>query len=132
MAAEQLSLLGLYDEPDIDPGFREVRRLNLDEASWVDYVPGWLTGHAIVYRALREGMQWRSGAVPMYDRIVEVPRLLATVPEDGPGHPILPRAALALDRRYGVRFDRWGVALYRDGADSVAFHRDKNVRETRP
>jgi len=65
----------------------------------------------------------------MYERVVEVPRLTAGIPEDGPGHFILPRAALALDRRYGVRFDRWGAALYRSGTDSVAFHRDKHVRD---
>jgi alkylated DNA repair dioxygenase AlkB len=129
MAAEQLSLLGLHDAPDVDPGFRELRRLHLDESSWVDYVPGWLRGHAVVYSALREGMRWHAGRRTMYEKVVDVPRLTASVPEDGPGHSILPRVALALDRRYGVRFDRWGAALYRSGMDSVAFHRDKNVRD---
>ena len=129
MAAEQLSLLGLHDAPSVDPGFADVRRLRLDESSWVDYCPGWLRGHASVFRAFREGMSWRAATRPMYDKVVEVPRLLASVPEDGPGHAILPRAALCLDRRYSVRFDRWAAALYRTGKDSVAFHRDRFVRD---
>jgi alkylated DNA repair dioxygenase AlkB len=129
MAAEQLSLLGLHDEPDVDPGFRDVRRLRLDDASWVDYCPGWLSGHASVYRALREGLRWRAGRRAMYDTVVDVPRLTASIPEDGRGHPILARAALCLDRRYKFNFDRWGASLYRTGHDSVAFHRDKFVRD---
>lgn len=129
MAAEQMSLLGLHEAPAIDPGFADVRRLKLDESSWVDYCPGWLRGHAAVFRALREGMRWRAEARPMYDKVVAVPRLLASIPEDGPGHAILPRAALHLDRRYRVRFDRWAAALYRTGNDSVAFHRDRFVRD---
>ncbi len=129
MAAEQLSLLGLHEEPDVDPGFREVRRLRLDESSWVDYCPGWLRGHTVVYRALREGMRWHAGRCAMYEKVVDVPRLTASIPDDGPGHPILARASLALDRRYNLRFDRWGACLYRSGTDSVAFHRDKHVRD---
>lgn len=65
----------------------------------------------------------------MYEQVVDVPRLTAQLPEDGPGHPLLGQAAEALEQRYGVRFDRRGLALYRDGRDSVAWHRDKVLRD---
>jgi hypothetical protein len=29
----------------------------------------------------------------MYEQIVDVPRLVATLPDDGPGHPVLLQAA---------------------------------------
>jgi alkylated DNA repair dioxygenase AlkB len=34
----------------------------------------------------------------------------------------------ALRSRYGVSFDGCGLARYRDGRDSVAFHRDRDMR----
>jgi alkylated DNA repair dioxygenase AlkB len=42
---------------------------------------------------------------------------------------ILDRVRLALGRRYGVVFDSVGFNLYRDGRDSVAWHKDKIRRE---
>jgi alkylated DNA repair dioxygenase AlkB len=65
----------------------------------------------------------------MYERMVDVPRLIARVPDDGQGHPLVGAMAGALSRRYGVDFDSIMVALYRGGADSVAWHRDREVRE---
>jgi alkylated DNA repair dioxygenase AlkB len=60
---------------------------------------------------------------------VDVPRLVASLPEDGPGHPLLARMREALTARYGERFERIGLALYRDGNDSVAWHGDYVARE---
>ena len=67
----------------------------------------------------------------MYDRVVDVPRLTASVPRDGPGHPVIRGIADALGERYGATFDLVALALYRDGQDSVAWHRDKARRERR-
>ena len=46
------------------------------------------------------------------------------------GRPLVPYqwledARVALSDRYDVRFDSVGINLYRDGADSVAWHRDR-------
>ncbi|HEU4675955.1 MAG TPA: alpha-ketoglutarate-dependent dioxygenase AlkB [Motilibacteraceae bacterium] len=50
-------------------------------------------------------------------------------PEQLPGP--LGEIAAALSRRYGVGFDSVWVNLYRDGRDSVAWHRDRNGRVLR-
>jgi alkylated DNA repair dioxygenase AlkB len=65
----------------------------------------------------------------MYDRIVAVPRLLASVPEDGPGHPLLDAMRAALHTRYGAEVGAASLALYRDGRDSVAWHRDRPYKD---
>src|SRR3546814_6824347 len=65
----------------------------------------------------------------MYDRIVDVPRLTSSIPKGGPGHPVLKEIRTALADRFGERMDRIGVALYRDGRDSVAPHGDTIARE---
>ncbi len=61
----------------------------------------------------------------MYDSLIEVPRLTATIPDDGPCPPALARARDALERRYRRRFESVRLALYRDGRDSVAMHGDR-------
>jgi alkylated DNA repair dioxygenase AlkB len=61
----------------------------------------------------------------MYDRVVDVPRLVATYPADGRGHPLVPRMAEALTARYGRPLLRASLAAYRSGRDSVAFHGDR-------
>jgi alkylated DNA repair dioxygenase AlkB len=61
----------------------------------------------------------------MYDREVEVPRLLAGVPEHPACAGRVRELAEALSQHYGARFDRQMMALYRDGRDSVAWHGDK-------
>jgi alkylated DNA repair dioxygenase AlkB len=63
--------------------------------------------------------------------VVDVPRLLATLPEDGPGHPLLREIAEALSARYRCRLSEISLAAYRDGRDSVAFHGDRMGRHLR-
>jgi alkylated DNA repair dioxygenase AlkB len=74
-------------------------------------------------------MTWRSEERKMYDRMVDVPRLYATIPRDGPGHPSLFEMRRALDRRYATTFEHVSLALYRDGRDSVAWHGDQVARK---
>jgi alkylated DNA repair dioxygenase AlkB len=61
----------------------------------------------------------------MYERVVDVPRLVATWPEDGPGHPLLPEMREALAVHYARPLPRVSLAAYRSGQDSVAFHGDR-------
>src|SRR4051812_50034653 len=72
----------------------------------------------------------------MYDKKVLEPRLTAgwsTDASDTDAPPILCDMAAALSARYTVGFDRIWVNLYRDGADSVAWHGDRNrLVMTRP
>lgn len=124
----QLPLLG-GQIPAIDRSFRGLRRIPLDDEAWADHLPGWLQGQRHVFDALLEGTAWQESERTMYDGVVPVPRLTASLPEHGPGHPMLFTAADWLGQRYGVTFDRLGLALYRSGDDSVAWHRDQRLRD---
>lgn len=127
MSAEQLSLFGTGD-PVFDATFRNAARVDLGHGAWIEYTPGWLEGHATLFETLERTTAWREGEQRMYDRIVKVPRLIATLPDDGPGHPIVERMRQALSDRYGEAFCRVSLALYRDGRDSVAWHGDRVAR----
>jgi alkylated DNA repair dioxygenase AlkB len=122
--AEQASLFG-SGEPRLDPDLTGLRRLPLDAGAWVDHLPGWLEGHDAVFEALRRTTRWEHHRRRMYERVVDVPRLVAELPDDGPGHPVLDRAARVLSRRYGLALARVSLAYYRDGRDSVAWHGDR-------
>jgi alkylated DNA repair dioxygenase AlkB len=121
---EQPGLFG-HEEPRLDPDLGGLRRIPLGARAWLDYLPGWLEGHEVVFEALRDQTRWQHQRRRMYERVVDVPRLVATLPDDGPGHPVLGRATAALSRRYGLALDRISLAYYRDGRDSVAWHGDR-------
>jgi alkylated DNA repair dioxygenase AlkB len=128
MLAGQRSLFG-GGAPSIDADFRPLRRIQLDATAWVDHCPGWVLGHQELLDVLAAGTRWQHQRMEMYERTVDVPRLVAALPEDGPGHPLLPEMMRALDQRYSVAFARIGLALYRDGNDSVAWHGDRVARD---
>lgn len=121
---EQACLFG-SGEPRLDPAFSGLRRLPLTPGAWVDHLPGWLEGHDAVFETLRRTTRWEHPRRRMYERVVDVPRLVAELPDDGPGHPALGQAADALSRRYGLSLARVSLAYYRDGRDSVAWHGDR-------
>ena len=121
----------LFDggRPAVDETFAGLRRIALDERSWVDHEPGWLAGSDELFAELVETGRFSQRTVHMYDREVLEPRLTAgwateVGSSDVPG--ALREVAGALSRRYGVVFDRIWVNLYRDGRDSVAWHGDRN------
>jgi alkylated DNA repair dioxygenase AlkB len=123
---------GLFDggEPTFDRSLRSLRRIALDAHAWLDYLPEWVRGHESLLEALWSTTRWQLHRRRMYDRMVEVPRLVATLPEDGPGHPTVPELAAALIEHYGRPLDSISLAAYRDGNDSVAFHGDRLGRDT--
>jgi alkylated DNA repair dioxygenase AlkB len=123
----QLSLWG-QAEPAIESGFSRVTRVELDDSSWLDYAPGFLSGHERLFSRLIEHMQWKQERRVMYEREVDVPRLYASAPADGALDPTLAQAGRLLEQRYAATFERVGHAHYRDGQDSVAWHRDKLPR----
>jgi alkylated DNA repair dioxygenase AlkB len=118
---------GLFgrSEPRVDPGLAGARRIHLGRGAWVEHLPGWLEGHEALFEGLWATTRWRAERRLMYDRVVDVPRLVAVLPEDGPGHPVLATAAALLSERYGQALDRISLAGYRDGRDSVAWHGDR-------
>jgi alkylated DNA repair dioxygenase AlkB len=92
-------------------------------------LPGWLGGADALFDDLLEQVPWQAERRQMYERVVDVPRLLCFYGENDPlPHPALVTAREALDVHYGAelgeRFATAGLCLYRDGRDSVAWHGD--------
>jgi alkylated DNA repair dioxygenase AlkB len=114
--------------PAFDAEFRARRRTELSHGAWIDHVPSWVSGHDALFDELERGLRWRRETMQMYDKTVDVPRLLAKVPPEGAGQPIIERMRLAISQRYGEEFVYTTAALYRDGSDSVAFHGDTIAR----
>lgn len=126
---EQPSLFG-HGEPGFDPAFTGARRIDLGQGAWLEHLPAWVHGHEALFEALWSTTRWRLERRPMYDRIVDVPRQFATLPEDGPGHPLLLELGNAVSARYGRPLTEISLAAYRDGRDSVAFHGDRMGRQS--
>ena len=107
-----------------------MRRIPLADGAWVDIRPGWMAGAAVLFRRLRQAVPWREERRRMYERVVDVPRLLCFYAEGEPlPDPALEQARQALDAHYGPALGEplatAGLCLYRDGRDSVAWHGDR-------
>lgn len=104
-------------------------RIALDEGSWVDLARGWLRGADTLLDHLASSVDWRQGRRRMFERWLDEPRLSRWYRSDDlPPHPALAECALALSRRYHVPLRGPGLNYYRDGRDSVATHRDTELR----
>ncbi|GAB7038738.1 MULTISPECIES: alpha-ketoglutarate-dependent dioxygenase AlkB [Catenuloplanes] len=108
---------------------RDAVRHPLTRGAWVDHLPGWVSGSDAVLDTLLGDIGWRAERVRMYERQVDVPRLLRWFGADEPlPHPLLTAARTRLTRHYapelGEPFTTAGMCLYRDGRDSVAWHGD--------
>src|SRR5262245_31764291 len=102
-----------------------VSRTTLGLGAWVDVVPFWLTGADVVFERLVSGVPWHGERRLMYERVVDVPRLLCFYDESDPlPDPVLEDARTELSRHYraelGEPFVTAGLCFYRDGRDSVA------------
>jgi len=130
-AAFQPSLFG-GDEVSYDPSFGELRRIDQDERSWIDVLPGWVRGADALFDRILTSRDWAQQMRRMYDGRVLEPRLTApwSLGSRGPLEPpVLEEIRRCLSARYGVSFDSVGFNLYRDGRDSVAWHSDKIRKE---
>jgi len=100
-----------------------------DEHGRISYTSGF-TDRATAeawFAELRTGVDWRSERRMMYDREVDVPRLMASFRLDRPDAAppaSIHDAAQRVIQRLGVSFNSVGLNLYRDGRDSVAPHND--------
>lgn len=116
-------------EPRVDPGLDGARRRFLGNGAWVDHVPSWCSGADALFEEVLAAARWKVEADrPMYDRMVSVPRMVATRWRTMP--QALDEAGGWLGRHYGRRLPSITANLYRDGRDSVAWHGD-TVRHLR-
>jgi len=125
--AVQDSLLDFGDEPT--PAALRPERVPLTHGAWIDVQRGWLAGSAELFGRLVEEVPWKAERRRMYDRTVDVPRLLCFYGEDAAlPDPALDACRDALNAHYqaelGERFTTAGLCFYRDGRDSVALHGD--------
>jgi len=122
----QPNLFGGRDEVAVDPSFSGGRRTSLDSRSWVEVYRGWLSGSNALFDRLLDLVPWQAHYRWLFRQRFLEPRLtaeyrqLAEVP-----HPSLIAAAEALSRHYGVCYDNLWLNLYRSGADSTGWHRDR-------
>lgn len=84
------------------------------------------------YSALLQNTPWREYEMPMYDKMVKAPRMVAWYgASDEAGRDALPWTKELLDIKQkveeetGLQFNAVLLNLYRDGNDSVAWHSDR-------
>lgn len=125
---------GLSDGPDLAPLVGRVDHLDLGEGAWLDVVPGWASNSDALFERLVTDVPWRADRRQMYDRVVEVPRLVSSYDVgDALPDPVLAQARDDLNAYYAhergapveQRFDRAGLCFYRTGDDSIAWHGDR-------
>jgi alkylated DNA repair dioxygenase AlkB len=120
----------LFEAPPAEVStFDRLERRTLTRGAWVDVHPAWLPEADDVFALMVHDVPWRAERRQMYDREVDVPRLLHTYGAGDPlPHPALARARGALSAHYrpelGEPFVTAGCCYYRDGRDSVAWHGD--------
>jgi alkylated DNA repair dioxygenase AlkB len=115
--------------PSLGPLGESVRRTPLSAGAWVDVRPGWVTGADDLFLRLVREVPWHAERRQMYDRVVDVPRLLKFFGAGEPlPDPVLTEARDRLGAHYaeelGEPFTTAGFCYYRDGRDSVAWHGD--------
>ena len=104
-------------------------RTPLTRGAWLDVRRNWLGDADDVFASLVSDVPWRAERRQMYDRVVDVPRLVHNYAVGDPlPHPLLTEARDALSAHYrpelGEPFVTAGCCYYRDGRDSVAWHGD--------
>ena len=121
----------LFEAPTHDlRSFAGIERRELGDGAWVDVLRSWVPDADDVLATLVREVPWRAEKRQMYDRLVDVPRLVHTYMIDEPlPHPLLSEAREALSAHYadelGEPFRTAGCCYYRDGRDSVAWHGDR-------
>jgi alkylated DNA repair dioxygenase AlkB len=106
-----------------------VERIQLDDASWLDVVRGFATDTEQTFAWLLEHVDWRQNTEIRGGRKVDDPRLYGALSrEEAEADPMFRFTRLILDARYRVQLSGPQLVYYRDGRDSMGFHRDDEMR----
>ncbi len=120
----QMGLLAA-GEPGVPEVVGLVERIDLGGGAWIDRCPDWLPGADAWFDLVESRAEWQAERRPMYDRIVDVPRLVWWPKAPLSVMPELGGLQALFERRYGRPFPAISANHYRTGADSVAIHRDR-------
>lgn len=110
--------------------FEHSERRDLGQGAWIDLRSGWVDDAATLFDELMANAGWRAERRQMYERVVNVPRLVSfhDLTTDPPPAAGINRLRRRLNDIYagelGEPFTTIGLCLYRDGTDSVAWHGD--------
>ena len=114
--------------------FDHCERRDLGSGAWIETRSGWVDDGEVcadsLFGELAGAVAWRSERRLMYERVLDVPRLVGfyDLTTDVPPHPAIVALARRLNDIYagelGEPFTTVGFCLYRDGSDSVAWHGD--------
>jgi len=124
----------LFDDPGALPSISSlgdsVQRIPLESGAWIDLRPGWVENSDALFEELVGAVDWKADRREMFDRIVDVPRLVSWYgPSVALPHQTLTECRRALNRHYRAtgeqEFTTAGLCFYRTGTDSVAWHGDR-------
>ncbi len=110
--------------------FDHSERRDLGSGAWIEARSGWLGETGSLFEELLATVPWRAERRRMYDRVLDVPRLVhfCDLTAEPAPHPAVARLRRRLNDVYagelGEPFTSAGFCLYRDGSDSVAWHGD--------
>ena len=110
--------------------FEHTERRQLGDGAFIEIRAAWLAEADGLLNELLSTVPWRAERRHMYDRVVDVPRLVSfhDLTVEDPPHPLLGRLRRRLNDIYagelGEPFTTIGLCCYRDGSDSVAWHGD--------
>ena len=110
--------------------FEHSERRDLGAGAWVDLRSSWVDDARTLFDELLTAVPWRAERRQMYDRVLDVPRLVSfhDLTTEPPPHPAITKLRRRLNDIYagelGEPFTSAGLCLYRDGSDSVAWHGD--------
>jgi alkylated DNA repair dioxygenase AlkB len=106
-----------------------VERIQLDEASWVDVVRGFAHDSQATFERLVREVDWRQNRQIRGGRMLDDPRLDGSIPADEAARdPTFHFTRLVLDARYRAHLAGPHLVYYRNGQDSMGFHRDDTLR----
>lgn len=104
-------------------------RIQLDDTSWVDVVRGFARDTDATFERLVREVRWTQNRMIRGGRMVDDPRLGGSLTHaQAEADPMFRFTRLVLEARYRVRLMGPQFVYYRDGRDSMGFHRDDEMR----
>ncbi len=103
-----------------------VRRIELDDRSWVDLVEGFVRDPDAAFAEVFTTTPWSQTEVLRYDKYVPERRLSAGLRAEA--SPLLRQSELHVSSAYRVPVSGVAAILYRDGGDFQGLHSDREMR----